>query len=272
MQTSLENKVAVITGASSGLGRQLSLDLAARNLRLVLADQDQSGLAETAADAKLICPAVISRRTDVTVEEECRGLVKYAVKEFGQLDFLVLSAGISMWARFDEVSDLTMFNRLIRVNYLGALHCIHAALPFLKESEGTIVAISSLQGEIGIPHHTGYSASKHALNGFLEALELELGSQVRILNIMPGWITGTNLRANAFKAGTRPGGRGAKSGKASVSVQECSRTIVRSMQTGARKLFIPRKLKGLLWLKVLAPGILRALIGRAVDAQQERCD
>lgn len=268
MRTSFKNRVVVITGASSGLGRQLAFDLAKQQAQLVLADQDQSGLAEVASGAKRIFPAVVSRKTDVTVVEECRDLAEYAVKEFGGLDFLILSAGISMWARFEDVSDLAVFRRLIQVNYLGAVHCIHAALPFLKKSRGTIVAISSLQGEIGIPHHTGYSASKHALNGFLEALELELGNQVRILNIMPGWITGTNLRASAFKTGARAGEGGVKAGKASVSVEECSRLILRSMQTEAKRLFIPRRLGGLLWLKALAPGILKRLIGHAVDAQR----
>jgi len=151
---------------------------------------------------------------------------------------------------------------------LGAVYCIHASLPALKKSHGTIVAISSLQGEIAIPRHTGYSASKHALNGFLEALELELGGQVRILNIMPGWITGTNLRTNAFKSASRSGGTSAKEGRASVTVQECSRLIVDSMQGEAKTLFVPRKLRALRWLKALAPSLLRALIVRAVDAQQ----
>jgi NAD(P)-dependent dehydrogenase (short-subunit alcohol dehydrogenase family) len=173
-----------------------------------------------------------------------------------------------MWARFDEISDLAVFERLVQVNYLGAVYCIHASLPALKESRGTIVAISSLQGEIAIPRHTGYSASKHALNGFLEALELELEGQVRILNVMPGWITGTKLRTNAFRAGGRDGGVGAKKGGASVSVEECSRLIIDSMQADVTTLFVPRKLRAGRWLKALAPSLLKKIIRRAVSAQE----
>jgi NAD(P)-dependent dehydrogenase (short-subunit alcohol dehydrogenase family) len=195
-------------------------------------------------------------------------LVDFALDAFGRIDFLVLCAGVSMWARFDEIIDLAMYRRLMEVNYLGAVYCIHAALPALKENRGTIVAISSLQGEVAIPRHTGYSASKHALNGFLEALELELGAQVQILNVMPGWIMGTNLRANAFRSGGYSGAGAAKEGIASVSVQECSRLVLRSMQRGAKTLYVPRKLKALLWLKALAPSALKALIGYAVQGQE----
>jgi short-subunit dehydrogenase len=156
----------------------------------------------------------------------------------------------------------------MEVNYLGAVNCIHPALAHLKTSKGTIVAISSLQGEIAIPHHTGYSASKHALNGFLESLELETGDSVRILCVMPGWITGTNLRANSFQAGNRKGGNAARGGAASVSVEECSGLVVRAMRGKTRTLFIPGKLKVLLWLRTLAPSLLKLLIRRAVHDQE----
>jgi len=263
----LEGKTVLITGAASGLGRQLSLDLAQQRVQLVLADQDREGLLQTLGSVqKLGCPAAY-RRVDVAIEGDCAELVAFAIEQFGGIDFLVLCAGISMWARFDEITNLKVFRRLLDVNYLGAVYCIHAALPFLKESHGTIVAISSLQGEVAIPRHTGYSASKHALNGFLEALEMEVGRRIRILNVMPGWITGTGLRAKAFKAGAQGGGTHAKSGNASVTVEECSRLIIRAMRADTRMLFAPRKLKALLWLKVLAPSLLKRIISRAVDAQ-----
>jgi len=268
MATDLENKVVVISGASSGLGRQLSADLARQRSHLVLGDKDLEGLVETQSQLKKSSASVVFQKADVTVEQDCSALCGLALKEFGRIDYLVLCAGVSMWARFDEVSDLTIFRDLVEVNYLGAVYCIHAALPALEKSGGMIVAISSLQGEIAIPRHTGYSASKHALNGFLEALEPELDGKVQILNIMPGWITGTNLRSNAFQSGSRSGGTGAKRGKASVSVQDCSRLIVDSMKRGAKTLFVPRKLRALLWLKALAPSLLKLLIGRAVDAQE----
>jgi NAD(P)-dependent dehydrogenase (short-subunit alcohol dehydrogenase family) len=267
-ESSFEGRVVIITGASSGLGQQLALDLAARQACLILADRNQGGLVQTAAALENYPTAVETCVVDVTVAEECTALIDLALKKYGRLDFLVLCAGISMWARFEDVSELSVFEKLMAVNYLGAVYCIHAALPSLKATRGTIVAISSLQGEVAIPRHTGYSASKHALNGFLEALELELGGQVRILNIMPGWITGTGLRANAFKVDGNSGGGGAKKGKASVSVQECSRLIIRSMQGTGRTLFVPRKLKALLWIKALAPSLLKKLVSRAVDAQE----
>jgi NAD(P)-dependent dehydrogenase (short-subunit alcohol dehydrogenase family) len=262
-----QNKVVVLTGASSGLGRQLALLLAHRKAHLVLGDKDEDGLAQVEETLRSFAASVQTRVVDVAVGAECSALINLAVEKHGRLDFLVLCAGISMWALFEEVSDLTIFRRLMEINYLGAVYCIHAALPSLRMSRGTIVAVSSLQGEVAIPRHTGYTASKHALNGFLEALELELGDQVRILTVLPGWIAGTNLRASAFKVGGWHEGARVKPGIASVSVDECARLIVQSMQTDTRTLYVPRKLKASLWLKALAPSLLKRLIRRAVASQ-----
>ena len=109
-----------------------------------------------------------------------------------------------MWARFEEVQDLDVFERVMAVNYLGAVYCTYFALPHLKASKGVIVGICSIQGRIGVPFHTGYVASKHALHGFFSSLRYELkGTGVDILEVFPHWITGTNLRRNAFgKEGT----------------------------------------------------------------------
>ena len=268
MGTSLEGKTVVITGASSGLGKQLSIDLARLGASLLLADKDAAGLASVAEEVGRSGARIFHQATDVTKVADCQNLIGFALQSLERIDFLVLCAGVSMWAPFDQIDDLEIFRRLMEVNYLGAVNCIHPALTHLKSSGGTIVAISSLQGEVAIPHHTGYSASKHALNGFLESLELEIGDSVRILCVMPGWITGTNLRANAFQAGTRKGGDAARGGAASVSVGECSRLIIRAMQRNTRALFVPGKLKALLWLRAVAPSLLKLLIRRAVQDQE----
>jgi NAD(P)-dependent dehydrogenase (short-subunit alcohol dehydrogenase family) len=261
-------KTAVVTGAASGLGRQLARDLAARGFRLALGDRDAPGLEETARRAGLSQDRLAVVPTDVTKETDCRALVERAVSAFGRLDCLILCAGISMWARFDELRDLSVFRRLMEVNYLGAVYCVHAALPALLATRGTVVAVSSLQGEVALPHHTGYAASKHALNGFLEGLEFEMGDRIGILNVMPGWITGTGLRARAFTGGGERSETPRKHSRESVTVEDCSARIIRAIERGRRTLFVPPKLRHLVWMQAIAPGLVRRLIARAVDKQR----
>ena len=174
-----------------------------------------------------------------------------------------------MWVRFDEISDTSLFRTMMEINYMGAVNCIYAALPYLKESHGTIVAISSAQAVVGMPNHTAYTASKHALKGFLEALELEVGDAIHILNVMPGWIKGTNLRANALQGDGTPIGWSRKHNRQAVSLEECSAQIVRAMESGCSELYIPSKLRFVPWLKLIAPRLVKARIKRAVDKQDE---
>ena len=103
-------------------------------------------------------------------------------------------------APFETVTDPGVFEKLMQVNYLGAVYCIHAALPHLLHSRGLIVAISSAQAWTGMPMHTGYAAAKAALQGFLDSLEMEMDGRVRVLGVYPGWIRDTELRRHALGA------------------------------------------------------------------------
>ena len=238
-------------------------------MNLVLASRSESELAQVAVEVEALGSSALVQATDITELDRCRELVAKAVARFASLDYLILCAGVSMWSRFEAVTDLGIFKRLVDVNYLGTVHCVHYALPHLKRNRGTIVAISSVQGVLGIPNHSGYAASKHALAGFLEVLEQELGGAVHILNVMPGWVRGTNLRAHAFGGdGSSLGRASDKPKKASVSVEECSSRIVEAMAGNDRTLYIPSKLRFLPWLKLIAPGWLKSSIKRAVQRQE----
>ena len=264
----LRGKTALITGASSGLGKRLALDLARRKMNLVLAARSVDALTEVAAQAETLGSALLVQPTDVTDQTQCRVTVEKVIDTFGRIDFLILSAGISMWARFEEISDPSIFRKLMETNYLGAINCISPALPYLRASRGTIVAISSAQAVVGMANHTGYSASKHALKGFLEALETEIGEAVHILSVMPGWIQGSNLRTSAFQGDGTPVGRATTHRSYSVSLQECSSKIVSAMGKGARELYIPSRLRWLPWLRLIVPKWLKARIRQVVDRQE----
>ncbi len=264
----LTGKTFVITGASSGLGKALAIALAAHNVNLVLAARNQEALNEVAQ----ICgqsgsPLPLTVRTDVTDADQCRAMVEQAVKQYGSIDYLILNAGISMWSLFENVTDVSIFNKIINVNYLGAVHCIHSALPHLKKNRGTIVAISSIQGKMGMPFHSGYAASKHALHGFLDSLRMEL-NDVHILTVMPHWISGTSLRENALGTdGQKIGLSKRRHSNESISLDMCSQAIIKAMIRGKSEVAIPFKLNFVPWLKLIAPGILRNLVLRKIRSQ-----
>ena len=265
----LKGKAVVLTGASSGLGAALALACAQAGAKLALLATNKERLDEMVGRCAALGAQVFSQQGDVTCSADCKELIDQTVARYGTVDYLVANAGVSMWVRFDEVEDLTLFQKLIDVNYMGTLNCVHYALPHLKESKGMIVAISSVQGKIGVPLHTGYVAAKHALQGFCEALRMELKeSGVDILTVLPNWLQGTNMRQSAFgKGGQRIGGASRKHSKNAITVEAASEAILKAMHKRQRKLVIPWKLRLLMALNLLAPKWAEAIIIAAVNKQ-----
>ena len=171
---SLSNKTVVITGASAGLGATLAVECAQQGARLVILARNAERLGAVARECEQLGSEVLTVVGDVAIAENGRRLVEAAIERFGRIDYLVANAGISMWTEFAAIEDVALFRKLMEVNYLGAVHCVHPALPHMKKSRGLFVAISSIQGQVGVPLHTGYSASKHALQGFCDALRMEV--------------------------------------------------------------------------------------------------
>jgi NAD(P)-dependent dehydrogenase (short-subunit alcohol dehydrogenase family) len=252
-------KVVIITGASSGLGRQLALDFAQRKARCVLFARNAEALAEVATECQEAGGKVITVTGDVTVPADCERLAGAAVERFGAIDIFISNAGLSMWAPFEEVKDLNIFRRLMEVNYLGAVNGVHYTLPHLKASGGSIVAVASIQSKMGVPYHTGYVASKHALEGFCNALRYDLeGSGVNVLTVHPHWIQGTNLRANACSGDGGVMGASRRSHYSeSITVNKCAMSILAAIDDRETELIIPPKLRLVPWLRLLWPGYLR---------------
>jgi len=246
-----QGKRIVITGASTGIGAELAVALTARGARVVVAARTTKALEEVVARCKGGEAHAVA--CDVSEKEQCRALIEQAVQKLGGLDVLVNNAGISMRARFDEVTDLAVFEQLIRVNYLGAVYCTHFALDELKRSKGHLVAISSVTGKLGIPTRTGYVASKHAMNGFFDALRVELmGSGVDVSVICPGPVA-TDIRSKVLVA-TKPVNEEAEAKM--MSVHECVQIIVDAMAGRRREVVMGGSAKLALWLKLIAPGVV----------------
>ncbi len=269
MTDSFREKTVIITGASSGLGSALARAFSKLGARLVLCSRNEEKLKETGRLCRKPGSSPVTVVGDVTNPGDCKRLVETAISSHGTIDYLIANAGVSMWARFEDVQDISIFGKIMETNYLGAVHCIYYALPHLRKSSGMIVAVSSIQGKIGVPLHTGYGASKHALQGFLASLRAELGgSGVDILTVLPHWVRGTQLRSNAFqKDGKAVATSPKQHSKASISLQECSKAILKAMQKRQAELVIPPKLKLLLWLNLISPKIVDFLVKGKVEQQ-----
>jgi NAD(P)-dependent dehydrogenase (short-subunit alcohol dehydrogenase family) len=255
----------LITGASTGIGACLAVALAARGARVTVAARRRPELEETVRQCVAAGGEAQAVPADVADAASCRTLVEAAVSRFGGLDALVNNAGISMWARFDEVTDLSIYEKLMRVNYLGAVYMTHHALPHLKQSRGLIVAVSSLTGKTGVPTRTGYAASKHALQGFFDSLRIELApSGVDVLVVSPGFVA-TDVRARAFGADGRPLGQSLRDEtRATMPLDECVRQIVAAMEGRRRELVMTRMARVGLWLKLLAPSLVDRIAASSV--------
>lgn len=179
--------VIVITGASSGMGKELTYRYAQRGARIVIGSRSIDVLKEIAADCNAKYPhsKVIPVKTDVTIEKECKNLIETAVKHFERIDILILNAGISAHAQFEDVPDMEIFHQLMNTNFFGYVYPTKYALPYLKEHHGQIVVMSSYSGEVGICYRSGYCASKFAVTGFFESLRMEVGDKIDITIICP---------------------------------------------------------------------------------------
>ena len=257
-------KIIVITGASDGIGAEMARQLAKRHgagVALVLAARNEARLAEVAGQCQAFGAQTLVLQTDVSIDAACRALIAATVAKYGQIDALINNAGMSAQALFEEVKagDLAWYEQLMRINLWGSVWCTHAALPYLKQSRGSIVAVSSLAGLIGVPGRTAYSATKFAMTGFFEALRAELKTAgVSVTTAYPG-VVATQIRHNGFNAaGKAAGSSGLKEDNA-MSIEECAQLILQGMNTRQREVVMTAKGKLGRWLKLLAPARVEAM-------------
>lgn len=232
---SVKNKVVVITGASSGIGRALAKEFAAKGARLSLGarrtdllEQLQSELPET---------KMLILKTDVSNENDCRVLIEETIRCFGQIDVLINNAGISMRALFEEV-DTNVIRQLMDVNFYGTVYCSKYALPHLLKTKGSLVGVISIAGYVGLPGRTGYSASKFAIRGFLDTVRIEnLKKGLHVLVAAPGF-TASEVRKVALTNDGSQQGETPRDESKMMSSEECAKHIVRAIEKRKRELIL----------------------------------
>ena len=257
-------KSIVLTGASSGIGRALALTLAAQRPRLALAARDTEMLADVADECRAVGAEAVVVPTDVSDPAAAAFLIETAASAFGGIDVLVNNAGISMMARFDEVTDLTLFETLMRVNYLGCVYLTHYALPHLKARRGQIVAMASLAGLTGVPTRTGYAASKHAVIGFYDSLRVELeGTGVAVTVVAPDFVQ-SEIHRRSVGADGRPIGKSPMQESRIMTAEKCAALTGSAMEKRRRLAVLSARGRWGRLVRVVAPGFIDRIAARAV--------
>lgn len=247
-------KVVVITGASSGIGRAAALEFATQGARVVLAARRGNTLLELEGQIRNMGGEAISVITDVKKISDCERLVNEALEAFGQIDVLINNAGISMRATFEEL-ELEVIKELMDTNFYGAVYCTKFALPHLLKQKGTVIGISSITGLAPLPGRTGYVASKHAMDGFLNTLRLENTNKgLNVLVVHPGF-TSSEIREKALDANCLPQGESPRDEERMMSSERVAWYIARATYRRERDLVLTTQGKMIVWLHKNFPGI-----------------
>jgi short-subunit dehydrogenase len=256
----LKNKTVIITGASSGIGKACAEEFAKKGANLVLGARQYVSLCEITQDLeKRYGIQAVAVQCDVSKESDCEHLIKQAMLTFNRIDILVNNAGISMRALFKDL-DLVVLHSLMDVNFWGAVYCTKYALPELLKNKGSVVGVSSIAGYTGLPGRTGYSASKFALNGFLEALRVEnLKTGLHVMIASPGF-TASNIRNVALvKDGSSQGETSMDEGKM-MSSERVAEILVDGVISRKRTLIMTGQGKLTVFLNKFLPAWLDGMV------------
>lgn len=231
----MKDKVVVITGGSDGIGKALVLLCLQKGAYVSTCGRNYTKLLKAfdhLSSDKLLCI-----EADVSKEDDCKKLIITTLEKFGQIDILINNAGISMRSLFQDV-DLETFRQLMNTNFWGAVYCTKFALDNIIENKGSIVSITSIAGYRGLPGRSGYSASKFALNGWMEALRTELlQSDVNVMLVAPGF-TASNIRNVALNEHANPQGESPMDESNMMTSEECAEHIVTAIGKRKRSLVL----------------------------------
>jgi short-subunit dehydrogenase len=255
----MKDKVIIITGASSGIGKAIAFTLAKNENKLVLAARNLQKLNTITKEIKAKKIAVLSVVTDVAIEEDCKNLIDKCIAEYGRIDILINNAGISMRALFNE-TNLKVIERVINTNFWGTVFCTKYALPYLLQTKGSLVGVSSIAGYIGLPERSAYSASKFAMHGFLESVRSEnMENDLHVLIACPGF-TASNIRKSALTKDGSTQNESPRNEQKMMSAEQVAGHIVRAIKCRKDNLRLSVNGKLAVWLNRFFPKIARRLV------------
>jgi len=255
----MKNKVVVITGGSSGIGRALAEEFGAQGSKVLITGRNQAHLEKTITALREKGITIDGFIGDVSIEDDNRKMAEEAVNKFGSIDVLINNAGISMRALFEDV-DLEVIKKVMDINFYGVLYATKYCLPEIIKNKGSIVGISSIAGYRGLPGRAGYSASKFALNGFLEVLRTEfLKRDVHVLTACPGF-TASNIRRSSLTKDGAIQGESPRMEEEMMTAEECARHIYRATVKRKRSIILTTQGKFAVFLNKFFPALADKLV------------
>ena len=251
------DKVVLITGGTDGIGKALVNALMHQGAKVVTCGRNYDKLYQL--QTAYAGNTLLALSADVSNENDCKNLVEQTIQTYGRLDVLINNAGISMRALFSETS-LETLRKVMDTNFWGAVYCTKYALPYLMQQKGTVTGISSIAGYRGLPGRSGYSASKFALHGWMEALRTELlDTGVNVMWVCPGF-TRSNIRNVALNKETQPQGETPLNENSLMSPEECAALILNAIEKHKRTLVITRQGKETVLLNRLLPSFADKMV------------
>ncbi len=250
MSTSLQHKVVAITGGSDGIGKALVEFCLQQGAQVATCGRNQSKLYDLQVKnpgAPLHCVVA-----DISQYNDCRLFIESTINQFGGIDILINNAGISMRAELHEV-DVHVFRQVMDINFMGMVYCTKLALSSIQRRKGSIIGVSSIAGYRGLPGRSGYSASKFAMNGWLEAIRTELlDTGVHVMWVCPGF-TKSNIRNTALNAEAKAQGESPLDESSLMSAEQCAEHVVKAIVKRKRTLILTGQGKLTVWLNKLFP-------------------
>ena len=255
----MKDKVVNITGGSSGIGKALAQVFGSRGSRILITGRNSADLTVTVEELRKQGIDIHGFTADVSREEDNRQMAAEALRIFGQIDILINNAGITMRALFEEV-DLEVVRKVMDINFYGVLYATKYCLPEILRNKGSVIGISSIAGYRGLPARTGYSASKFALNGFLEVLRTEmLHRGVHVLTACPGF-TASNIRKRSLTKDGQAQGDSPRDENKMMSAEECAEHIYRATLSRKKILVLTAQGKFTVFLNKWFPGLTDRLV------------
>lgn len=255
----MKDKVVIITGGSSGIGKALAEVFGARGSKILITGRKKDALDQAVKELQAMGIEAVGFQSDVSREEDNRQMAEEALRKFGRIDILINNAGISMRALFEDV-DLDVVKKVMDINFYGVLYATKYCLPSIIENGGSVVGVSSIAGFRGLPGRTGYSASKFALQGFLEVLRTEmLKKGVHVLTACPGF-TASNIRKASLTADGSVQGESPRKEEKMMTAEECATHIYKATKKRRKYLVLTAQGKMTVFLNKWLPGLMDKVV------------
>lgn len=255
----MKNKVVIITGATSGIGRACAEVFGRAGAKIIFTGRNEKrmeAVKKRLSDLNIEHTGYIM---DVSSESDNKQLVEDTIQNYGRIDILINNAGISMRALLEDL-DLKVFRNIMDINFYGTVYLTKYALPYLLESRGSIVAVSSINGHRGTPARTAYTASKYAMEGFFEALRTEVMKRgVHVLVVSPGF-TGTNIRNAALNEKGESQGESPRDENKMMTPETVARAIMKGIIRKKRDIVLTTQGKLVVFLNKWIPGWMDKIV------------